>query len=237
MFGRFKIDGELKILELLTSISIVLIAYGFFYQYFFFNAIGVGWASNLLSTNLILLTSIKILITSSISIAIGYGLACKYYLSKNDRLLTLVFVLICITNGMLEEYFSGFSEAFKSNTSFVLMTLYTFSTSYFFYILFKLIFRIRLAKLQGIKYRPAQIFVFMLVPFLFLFVPWNIANIEASKITKSPELFYNRLVLSGDKSEWFLINVTGEKALIQKVGNHKVFKYIDMKDIKEIHAN
>ncbi|MCZ3296893.1 hypothetical protein ACT4YX_16725 [Acinetobacter baumannii] len=237
MLNGYKIDREIKVLELLTSLSIIFIAYGFFYQYFFFEAIGIGWASNLLSANLILLTSIKILVTSLISIAIGYGLAHKFYLSKNDHLLTMLFLIICILNGLLGGFFTKISIELQKNTSLLLIALYTLSTSYFFFILFKLIFRIKLAKFQGVNYRPALIFVYFLIPFLFLFVPWNIAHLESSKVTNSPDVFYSKAIMASDKSEWYLISVTGEKALVQKVGNSKIFKYIEMKDISEIHAN
>lgn len=236
MFTGFKLDKEVKVLELLTSLSIIFIAYGFFYQYFFFDAIGISWASNLLSANLILLTSIKILVTSLISAAIGFGLAHKFYLSKNDRLLTAGFVFLSILNAVILGFFVKISNTLQDNISFILALIYTLSTSYVFFILFKLIFRIQLAKTQGINHKQAQIFVLILIPFLFLFVPWNIAHLEASKVTQNPEIFYSKVVLSGDKSEWYLINVTNEKALIQSVKNKKTYKYIDMKEVLEIHT-
>ena len=90
--------------------------------------------------------------------------------------------------------------------------------------------------MQGGRYKPALIFAFFLAPFLFLFIPWNIAQIEANKVTVAPSLFYNKAILNKDKTEWYLVSVSGDKALLQNSKNMKFFKYVDMKDIAEIYV-
>jgi hypothetical protein len=236
MKSDIKIDKEFKVLELLTGLSVTLVVYGFLYQYFFFSAIGVSWMANLLSPNLILLTSIKALIASVISVALGYGMASKYHLSDNNHLIVIGFVVLSILSGVLGEYFNQISASLQGTTSALLVIIYILTTSYLFFILFKLILRIKLAKMQGGRYKPALIFAFFLAPFLFLFIPWNIAQIEANKVTVAPSLFYNKAILNKDKTEWYLVSVSGDKALLQNSKNMKFFKYVDMKDIAEIYV-
>ncbi len=237
MFDKISLNKEFNILELITSISIIFIMYGFFYQYFFFSAVGVEWMSNLLTPNLILLTSFKIFIVSLLSVLAGYGLAMKYYLLNNDRRMVVGFVLFCVIIGVISQYFLQVSSYLHEATDGLLLILYVLASTYLFYLFFKLVLRIKIAKKQGNRYMPALIFTFLLAPFLLVFVPWKIAQTESLKVTVAPGQFYNTAVLNKDKSKWFLISVAGDKALIQSHQDKKVFKYIEIKDIEEIRVN
>lgn len=236
MFDTITLNKELNILELITSLTIIFIMYGFFYQYFFLNAIGIDWATNLLTPNLILLTSFKVFIVSLLSVCAGYGLAKKYYFANKDNLVLLVFLFLCLIKGVVSEFFLQISSFLEGGASLLLFLLYVTASTYFFYIFFKLGIRIKIARNQGNEYKAALIYSFFLAPFLLVFVPWTIAQTESLKVTVAPDYFYNTVVLSHDKSKWYLINITGDKALIQNGQNKKVFKYIEIKYIEEIQV-
>ncbi|MCX0334774.1 hypothetical protein [Acinetobacter radioresistens] len=253
MIKEIKLPLNMGMLEVVSIISFIAIGYSLLYRYAFYYYLGISWYINTLNSQYIVLSSLKIIFTSILSICFAVLLS---QLLKDFRLriyivISIIF-LILIFLTLIVIFF------IKDN-----MILYNYSVIFrqvFIYILYPLIFImfIRIYKnqieildsreysqlmtkeeivLKKKFYKNRTILVGTFTLFVLASIPYLSGKAEAKFLLKNKEKVLNSVKLTSNHDTWYLLESYNDKALLIKEAKKPIFKIVEVKDIDEIIVN
>lgn len=228
---------RVSIAELLTILFSISVGISLLYKMGFYNSLGINWYINNLTPQQLFISSIKLIISSITGVLVGFWLGAKISEKQANIVLFVTFP------GYI--FFAFYGE--KIGLSFGNLNMDWF---YLFFLNFLVaMFLINSEILMASKKKSLLINVQppkidklehtlrYLMPLLFILgvtgMPY-FSGMDAGKRVLINRSNLNHVILKDNSSDWLLIEMSGDKALLKKNTKEPVFKIIEYKEIKTI---
>lgn len=239
MYNKLKEITGLEWTELTTVIVVLAVGYPFLSKYGFYNRLGIDWYINTGNAFSIFLSSISVMFWEILGVAFSFlfyrliiiskSLLIRHFLLYGIMLIVFFLVLMPI---LYYNSFEVMKVLLKLNYVGIAISLCAF-------ICFLMVLLIN-ANLKDFsqKSEPKRknlIPVFSILIILHMGVlAWTHGRAEADNVWKYRSQILNSLNLGNPKEKWYLVDYTGDKALILKDGSGLIFKIVEYKEMKEI---
>lgn len=236
-------ESEIKLTEILTILFVISVGYGLIVKVAFYNFIGLPWLQSALTPTLIFYTTIIVFFQLLIGVTLGIGLAKRFSGISHPNFI-LVFLLILIISGIPAFSLKFNDSIFLINSINEILTLhFILYCTYQTYLIEnnRVIYSFYEKKpdtdIFG-WFNSSPKFIMSLFFILLVMSPTYFGSIEASKVIKNTNFFYNQVKLKNDDSKWYLIEYIGDKAILKSAQSDKlVYKVVEIKEIDKIISN
>lgn len=234
---------ELDLTDMLTLLFIISVGYGLILKVSFFTSIGLPWVVSVLTPTLIFYTTIKVFFQLIIGVVLGIYLAKYFNGIKNINYIFVLLLILIITGIPAYTIVADKSIFLIRYINWLINFHFIFYCSYQSYLIENdriLYMHYNNQDTRDLKswFNNSPKFITFIFLVLLVFSPAYFGKIEASKVTKHAEFFNNQVVLTGDKSKWYLIEYLGDKVIIKSDDKEKlVYKIVEVKEIDKIISN
>lgn len=227
--NNLKIFSNIGLIELLTLSFFLSVGVSLLYRYGFYSTLGIGWYLNNLSPQYLFISSLKFVVPIFLSFLVGAFLSLKFNKFTNGAIFQMLFFLFLIASYLL-------IKIIPSLLSISLLTI--FLVAFFFDLLKNTIPIIRSIVTNDVEPRvniSKSILMIILIfnTLVIIYIPFAYGKIEAFEI-KENKVVLSQASLSGDKRNWLILEINGDKALVMNEVNKNIFRVVEYKEVKDI---
>ncbi|WP_151980593.1 hypothetical protein [Acinetobacter guerrae] len=227
--NNLNVANNLGLIELLTLSFFLSVGVSLLYKCGFYSTLGISWYLNNLSPQYLFISSLKFVVPIFLSFLVGAFLSLKFSKVTNGSIFQILFFLFLIASYLLIKYIS----------SLLLISLLTiFIFAFFVDSLKNALPVIRLIMTEDTEPRVdilKSILMIMLIfnTLIIIYIPFAYGKIEALEV-KENKVVLSQASLNGDKRNWLILEVNGDKALVMDKVNKSIFRVVEYKEIKDI---
>lgn len=239
MYNKLKEITGLEWSELTTVIVVLAVGYPFLSKYGFYNRLGIDWYINTGNAFSIFLSSISVMFWEFLGIAFSFIFYRLTIISKRPiirlfllNVITLIALVLVSSSILFYNSFEVMKVLLKFNYVGIAISLCAFSC-----FLMVLIFNANIKdfSLKSEQKRKNLIpFYSIMIILIMGILAWSHGRAEADNVWKYRSQILNSLNIGDPKEKWYLVDYTGDKALILKDGSGLIFKIVEYKEMKEI---
>lgn len=228
--------------ESLTVLSFVAVGYALLYKFSFYYNLGVPWYLTTISPLSLFISSLLFFITSCIGIGLGFFVyrIVIFFDNKYQNIIPLIIAsIILVTLVVISLPILSYwqTSIIKDYIDIILINqIFLVSTPTFL-----LLIHLNLHFKRNEDLKISKIYKILLITlFLFVLSAYLFGSLEAKSVLEKRNL--SEVILTIDTKgnsekvleKWFLVDLIGEKALIMKNNQQKIFRLIEYKEISEI---
>lgn len=227
--NNLNVADNLGLIELLTLSFFLSVGVSLLYKYGFYSTLGISWYLNNLSPQYLFISSLKFVVPIFLSFLVGAFLSLKFSKVTNGSIFQILFFLFLIASYLLIKYIS----------SLLLISLLTiFIFAFFVDSLKNALPVIRLIMAEDKEPRVDILKSILMIILIFntliiIYIPFAYGKIEALEV-KENKVVLSQASLNGDKRNWLILEVNGDKALVMDKVNRNILRVVEYKEVKDI---
>lgn len=230
MLSEFKSRTGLEWGEITSILILVSVGVPFLYKVGFYNELGIGWYINTGNAFSIFVSSVSIIFFGIFGLILGcvtfLGIKEIKTLRYSVPLILITVIILFLMALLLFTELALYLKKVDFTGIVLTLTMYSLVISFL---------TANDALNEGEGRSDKRIIAYgAIIIIAYAFLSWSYGQSEAQNILKYKHDNLNIVDLKGESEKWFLVDYTGDKALIIKDGSKSIFRIVEYKDLKQI---
>lgn len=268
MFKEIKLPFNISFMEALSVFFFITLGYLFIYRYSYYNTLGISWYITSITPTQVLSSSFKIfmnlLFGVMIFFAINQFLKLTDWNKKNVKVIIMILIyalwFILMFGIDIDIYYKLNSFVEVSELSLISIVHYTLFSFFISFIISNSnsLKKDKMIVVENVfipenvftpkdvldKYdkftKELLFFNYVVIAIVVFATPVIVGSKDALQLLKNREKNLNSVVLTNDKNNWLLLDISGDKVLLIQAknpqDNKNEFKLVEYKEVKSITA-